>query len=172
MDEVTAFAGEGIVGRPHFAQAMVAKGYARAKDEAFARYLGKGKPAYVDRFRLGPREAIARIHEAGGLAVLAHPGTLGLAPDALRRAVAELKGWGLDGLEAYYSEHPPAVTAGLLALARETGLVATGGSDFHGAMNPDIRLGRGFGRLSVPDSVVDELRARLSADAVAGGPTR
>lgn len=160
-DEVAAYAGEDVVGRPHFAQALLAKGYVDSTAAAFERYLAKGKPAYVDRFRLTPEKSIAAIRHAGGVAVLAHPFTLDLKPAELRSFVAELKGVGLGGIEAYYSEHSAEQTQAYLRLARDLDLVPAGGSDFHGGtVNPDILLGRGFGSLRVPDEIAGQLRAR------------
>jgi len=158
--DVTAFADEEVVGRPHFAQALAARGYVTSKEDAFERYLAKGKPGYADRFRLTAPDGIAAIHSAGGLAVMAHPATLDAGRKGLRDSVAQLKEAGLDGIEVYYSEHNPSQTAQYLALAREFDLAVTGGSDFHGDMNPAISLGRGFGTLDVPDELAGELRRR------------
>ncbi len=158
--EVAAYAAEDVVGRPHFAQALIARGYVKDKDEAFSRYLARGRPGYADRFRLSPADSLAAIRAAGGVAVLAHPFTLDLDERALDEAVGLWKGQGLAGVEVFYSEHSPAQVERYGALARRHGLVATGGSDFHGALNPAIRLGVGFGSLKVPDGIVDELEAR------------
>ena len=157
-DEVAAFAGEDVVGRPHFAQALEARGYVKSKTQAFDRYLAKGKPGYVDRFRLQASDCISVISGAGGVAVLAHPFTLDLAVPALRDLLEELKGVGLKGLETYYSEYSPQQKEEYRKLAADFGLLEVGGSDFHGAVNPGIRLGSGFGSLSVPDELVERLR--------------
>lgn len=159
-EEVAAQAGGDVIGRPHIAQAMVNRGYVPSCTAAFQEWLGKGKPAYVDRFRLSPRDGIARIREAGGVAVLAHPFTLDLRLKTLRELVAQLVGWGLSGIEVFYPEHGDARRQQYQGLAHEFGLVMTGGSDFHGAMNPAIQLGRGFGNVRVDDSVLVELRKR------------
>jgi hypothetical protein len=159
-DEVAAYAGEDVVGRPHFAQALMARGYVSSKDEAFDRYLGKGKAAYVDRYRLTAAESVRMIVDAGGVSVLAHPFTLGLKKNAMKDLVAELRGVGLQGIEAYYSEHDAAQLKFCLGLARDLDLAVSGGSDFHGSMNPDIRLGCGFGNLSIPDDLVELLHER------------
>jgi len=156
-EEVASYAGEDVVGRPHFAQAMLAKGFVTTREEAFDLYLGKGKPAYADRFRLSPEDSIAAIRKAGGVAVLAHPSTMGLGPKALNEAVAGLKEAGLGGIEAYYSEHTADQQAMCIKLARKFGLAVTGGSDFHGDANPAVRLGVGFGSLKVPDSLLADL---------------
>ena len=161
MQEVRAFAGEDLVSRTHFAQAMVARGYVTSSKDAFNRYLGRGKPGYVNRFRLAAEPAISVIRDAGGVSVLAHPSTLGLGAQALSQCVAGLAAYGLSGIEVYYSEHNPAQVKEYLALAQTLNLVATGGSDFHGAANPLIELGSGFGSLRVPDEAVDRLYERV-----------
>lgn len=159
-EEVTSYAGEDVVGRPHFAQALLARGYVTDKDDAFKKYLAKGKPAYADRRRLSPADCVAVISEAGGVAVLAHPFTLRVDSDALRKLVEELAAVGLQGLEAYYSEHSREKFQEYVKLCEEFGLIITGGTDFHGEMTPDIEMGSGFGSMNVPDEIADKLRAR------------
>lgn len=159
-DEVTAFTDEEVVGRPHFAMAMQARGYVKDKTDAFNRYLAKGRPAYVDRLRLDPDACIAVIRKAGGVAVLAHPYTLALGEQALRKRVAELRDMGLQGIEVFYSEHTEAWEAAYRRMAAELGLAMSGGSDYHGDVNPRIRMGIGFGGLRVPDELVADLEAR------------
>lgn len=126
--EVFALAREGSPGRPHVAQVMVARGYVKSVREAFDRYLHTGGPANVPRKRLTPAEAVAVIRKARGVPVLAHPGVGGkdeLIPDLLRA--------GLMGIEVYYAEHSAGQVAAYLEMCRRFDLVATGGSDFHGA---------------------------------------
>jgi len=160
MAEVLSFSGDGVVGRPHFARALVARRYVRSTQAAFEKYLARGRPAYADRYRPNAEESIDAISNAGGVAVMSHPSTLGMGPKAFRVLLEELANAGLQGIEVYYSEHSPEQEQKYVQLARDLGLVATGGSDFHGDLNPAIKLGRGFGRLRVPDSVVDELKNR------------
>lgn len=161
-EEVEGQAGGDVVGRPHFALAMLARGYIADKDEAFDRYLAKGKPAYAERRRFSAADAIRGIGLAGGVASLAHPFSLGLGPVALERLVADLKAQGLAGIESYYSEYTANQQHEYLSLCKRYDLVPTGGSDFHGDLNPDIRLGVGFGSLRVPDEVADRLAERLA----------
>ena len=104
-DEVQGFAGEDIVGRPHFAQVMLQKGYAKDKNEVFDKWLGDGKPGYADRPRLTAEVAVALIRQAGGVAVLAHPFSLRIGKDAMASLFIELAAAGLAGQECYYSEH-------------------------------------------------------------------
>ena len=119
-------------GRPHVARAMVAAGHATSVEDAFARYLSRGRPAYVPRQGLGNREALEAIVSAGGLAVLAHSADVVQAPLMLDR----LQAWGLRGLEVYYGGYnrvfTPRRIGELARLAARRGLVATGGSDYHG----------------------------------------
>ncbi|NLG36157.1 MAG: PHP domain-containing protein [Lentisphaerae bacterium] len=162
-DDVQSFAGEDVVGRPHFAQVMLQKGYAKDKNEAFDKWLGDGKPGYADRPRLTAEAAVALIRQAGGVAVLAHPFTLRIGKDAMAQLFRDLAGAGLGGVECYYSEHSADLTKDYLVMAREANLVPTGGSDFHGEVSPGIRLGVGFGGLNVPDEVLAHLEARRGA---------
>ena len=126
--EVFAIVKEGSPGRPHVAQVMVNRGYVKSVREAFDRYLRADGPANVPRRRLTPAEAVAVIRRARGVPVLAHPGLA--ARDEL---IVELVTAGLQGIEAYYAEHSAAQTAAYLELCRAHGLVATGGSDYHGS---------------------------------------
>jgi predicted metal-dependent phosphoesterase TrpH len=142
LGEVEKLAGANQVGRPHFAQALVDKGAARDFNDAFERFLAKGRPAYVAKARLAPQEAIRCIHAAKGLAVLAHPIQLKLNGAELEAKVAELKGLGLDGVEVYHSDHGPEEERLYLALAQSHGLKVSGGSDFHGIPGKDAELGR------------------------------
>ncbi|XAL98063.1 PHP domain-containing protein [Phycisphaeraceae bacterium D3-23] len=122
-----------IVGRPHIAQVLIAKGYVRSIHEAFAKYIGFGGAAHTRKDRLSAAEAIAAIHAAGGAAVLAHPVQLRLAEDLLEHAVARLADLGLDGIETRHSDHGPGDTEQFTDYAERFGLVTTGGSDYHGS---------------------------------------
>lgn len=160
LDEVKAASGGGQVGRPHFAKVMIDKGYVRNMDEAFDRYLAKGKPGYAEKFRFSPHDAVELIRAAGGIPVLAHPFTLGLSNPDIRKLLAEMKESGLIGLEVYYSEHSRQMVSEYLGMAAFFDLTPTGGSDFHGANKPEIKLGRGFGSLKIPYSVLEDLKKR------------
>jgi len=161
-DVVAAAGDEGGVGRPHFARALVAAGAAEDVDDAFDRWLADGRPAYVPKARLDPPDVARLAHASGGVAVLAHPLSTGLDPDDLERMVGALAEAGFDGLEATYGAYAPDQRARLVAMARRLGLVATGGSDFHGSFKPGLAVGTGRGDLAVPDDVVDALAARCS----------
>ena len=159
MHEIAAFAGENNVGRLHFAMALMARGYVRTTQEAFDKYLAKGKSGYAHRLRFKPTGGVEMIRRAGGIAVLAHPFTLNLGKQALADCVGELARAGLQGIEIYYPQHSPKLVRQYLALAAQFHLIVTGGTDFHGSSMPDIKLGHGFGTLDVPDSVLEQLDA-------------
>jgi hypothetical protein len=161
-EDVVAEAGgeEAGVGRPHFARALVRSGAASDIDDAFDRWLADGRPGYVPKARLDPADVARLAHESGGVAVLAHPLSTGFEPSTLERFVADLARGGLDGIEATYGRYSTDERAWLRRLAARTGLVATGGSDYHGTFKPDLRVGTGLGDLSVPDDMVDALAAR------------
>ena len=160
VEQAAAYAGTaGGVGRPHFARAMVAMGVVADVDEAFARYLGNGAVAYVPKGRLTVADVCALARASGGVAVLAHPASTGLEGDDLAAAVAGMADAGLVGLEAVYGRYSPRRRTDLGNLARRFGLVATGGSDFHGVTKPDLHVGTGTGDLRVPDRVLDQLEA-------------
>jgi hypothetical protein len=143
MAQVEAISSGGQMGRPHIARALLEAGYVHDLQEAFDRYLGWHRAAYVSKFRFPQEEAIAMIRQVQGVPVLAHPFTLGLGSAfALRNLLVELKDLGLAGLEVYYSEHTPGQEVLYLKLARELGLLVTGGSDYHGANKPEVTLGR------------------------------
>jgi len=125
---VREIAGSGTIGRPHIAQAMLEGGYIASIGEAFTRYIGRGGPAYVEREKMTPPQAVELVLRAGGLAVLAHPLTVG-DPEAV---VIELKAAGLVGVEVYYNGYTAQQVRRLLGLANGYGLIATGGSDYHG----------------------------------------
>ncbi|MBU4285492.1 MAG: PHP domain-containing protein [Kiritimatiellae bacterium] len=162
MNEISSFAGENNVGRLHFAQALMVRGYVRTTQEAFDKYLAKGKSGYANRLRFKPIGGVEMIRQAGGIAVLAHPFTLNLGKQALADRVGELVQAGLQGIEIYYPQHSPKQVRQYLDLAAQFHLVATGGTDFHGTPMPDVRLGRGFGVLDVPNAVLEQLDALRS----------
>ena len=155
--DVQECAGEDVVGRVHFAQALIDRDYVSSVTEAFERYLSKGRPAYVDRYRLYPDEGIRMIREAGGVAVVAHPFSWELDEAKLEAGLRGLKALGLVGLEAVYSEYGQEQTVTLLRLAKKLELLPTGGSDYHGLHKPEIALGKGLGNLCVPDDYLAPL---------------
>lgn len=163
LDEVEKRFGTRQTGRPHIAELLVEKGCVSDFRKAFDLYLGKNKPAYVDKFKISCKEAIRLILDAGGLAVLAHPGIIDFKhPHDLDTFVNMLVADGLAGIEVYYSGHDSALRKHLSDIVHSKGLVATGGSDFHGSFNTGVDLGRGRGDLNVPLSVFKALNDRLA----------
>jgi predicted metal-dependent phosphoesterase TrpH len=138
FSRVQEIAGDGAIGRPHIAQAMQEKGYIGSFKEAFDKYIGHGGPAYVEREKITPAEAVTLITKSNGLPVLAHPFTV-KDPEAM---VITLKKAGLIGIEAYYKDNSPEATEATLKLAEKYGLIATGGTDYHGiADNREVMMG-------------------------------
>ncbi|RPH50603.1 MAG: PHP domain-containing protein [Desulfobacteraceae bacterium] len=158
IEEVTELAGSGQTGRPHIARLMTEKGFAGSINEAFDKYLGKGKPAYVDKYRIECDEAIKIITGAGGIPVLAHPSLINIYNDkGLEDLVAALKEMGIKGMEVYYPEHSKAQVSCYMKLAKKHKLLITGGTDFHGSLKPDISMGSGRGNFHVPYNLYENL---------------
>jgi 3',5'-nucleoside bisphosphate phosphatase len=160
LEEVLDHAHGESVGRPHIADALVARGYFPDRSTAFDELLGDGKPAYVSRLALDAHTAIRLAAESGALTAIAHPYTIGLNRDEYLATFRDLAAAGLDGIESHHAEHTPRLRAHLASLAADLGLVATGGSDYHGAGKPGISLGSGRGDLAVPDEFLERLRER------------
>jgi predicted metal-dependent phosphoesterase TrpH len=154
FDDVLMQAGTGAIGRPHVARALVADGWAVDVRDAFDRYLAAGRPAYVAKDQLGMRDAIAMVHAAGGLAVLAHPGA-----SATRERLEALASLGMDGVEVKHPSHSPQDTARIRTLADQLGLLPSGGSDWHGA--PDGP--RTIGMMHVPIEWLTRQDERIEA---------
>jgi predicted metal-dependent phosphoesterase TrpH len=148
---------EGAVGRPHVARALVEVGAVRTTDEAFQKYIGRTGPAYVERMKVTPEDAVRVIVRAGGIAVLAHPGW-GVRDEWIPPLVEA----GLEGVEAYYPDHTPAMTAHFMELAERYHLLVTGGTDFHGG---DLATRVAIGSQYVPPEVVERLKARHAEKA-------
>ena len=160
-------ASEGPVGRPHIAQALVQCGHVANGREAFDRYLKKGAPAYAERLRFSEVEAIQSIRNAGGIAVLGHPNSLNCGDDTALSAVVErLVTTGLQGIEVYYPSHSLQMRRSVERLAAQYGLLVTGGTDFHGAIYPEVSLGFGYGDLYIPYSLLEAMKARVDANRI------
>jgi predicted metal-dependent phosphoesterase TrpH len=157
MEEVTDEAGGGVIGRPHFAGVLIKKGYVASVPEAFDRYLASGRSAYVSRKRLSAAEAIELSRQSGAVPVIAHPHTLNLRAEEFATGFADLVSQGLGGIEAHYGEYTPTMRSRIAAICSDLGIVATGGSDYHGRYKPHLEIGTGKGDLRVPDDVVNQL---------------
>lgn len=151
FERVKEIAGDAAIGRPHIAQALLEAGHVSTLPEAFDKYIGRNGPAYVERFRLTPEDAVTLILQAGGVPVLAHPRDV-------THWIKPLVKVGLIGLEVYYGMYDDTTRADLARWARQYGLVATGGSDFHG-LNKMAHMS-GLGEANVPSQVVAQLKAK------------
>lgn len=160
LSEIHRKKGE-LIGRPHIAQLLVAKGMVKTQEQAFTKFLKKGGLAYAPKNGCNAEEAISMIKEAGGIAVLAHPTsidpTLATIPDIL----IKLKKMGLAGIETYYPSHTPKICAALQNLGRKLGLLLTGGSDFHGAVKPGLPLGGNKKSIRVPYPLLQNIKNHL-----------
>ena len=149
-ERVAQLAGDGSVGRPHVALAMVEKGYISRPSDAFEHYLGHNGLAYAEREKLPPEESMRLVTDAGGVAVLAHPAQL----PKLDAILEEMKAFGLVGMEVYYAEYSAKSIAKLAKVATRHGLLPCGGSDYHALGNLNEQLP---GELGPPPRVVEEL---------------
>ncbi|MCP1716315.1 putative metal-dependent phosphoesterase TrpH [Methanocalculus alkaliphilus] len=139
VERVREISGTTFIGRPHIARVMQEMGYIEEQSEAFTtEYIGSGGRAYIERFKITPADAISLIHEAGGVAVLAHPGYLGDRSTLGEEDIARYVGLGLDGVEVYYAKHTEEQVEYYKGLALTYGLMMTGGSDFHGGDGESI----------------------------------
>jgi hypothetical protein len=157
MAELRKEAGGGAAGRPHIASLLVARRAVRTRQEAFDKYLGKGRPWYEPKSCLDLLEAVRLVKQSGALAIVAHPLSLFVSWGRLASLMDEWKELGIDGIEAYH----PAARIGqcrrLERMARERGFLVSAGSDFHGSLRPERRLGRTAGNLEIDDRYLDEL---------------
>lgn len=152
LEEVEEIASGGALGRPHVAEALLRAGHVETFNEAFQRYLGHHAPAYVPKPKVALEEATSIVREAGGVTILAHPGTLNrdhLIPAWARR--------GLDGIEVWHSKHDAAAVERYRGYAHLHGLLMTGGSDYHGERTPGVVIGC----VAVPDEILGPLDAAL-----------
>ncbi len=161
VDKLKAAEGEAVLTRAHFAKYMTEHGFTKSNKDAFDRFLNDSSPYYVPRDYLSPEATIDLIHEAGGLAVLAHPLLYKYNLEQLDVLIALLAGFGLDGIEAIYSLNTGFDEGIIRRYANRYNLAITGGSDFHGMNKPDISLGSGKGNLQIPESLLDSLEKRL-----------
>ena len=158
LEEIRKEVGQGQIGRPHIARAMMAKGFVNSIDDAFDNFLGNDKPAYVDKYRIECADAVETIANAGGVPVLAHPGLLNISNEnELNHLVGNLKEMGIRGIEVYYPEHTPQQTKEFAESAEHYELLMTGGTDFHGSIIPEIKMGSGNGNFFVPYELYEKL---------------
>jgi len=164
--EAAELAGASALSRAHFARALIAAGAVADVAEAFDRYLSAGRPAYVPAPSVSVTDAVAIAGKAGGVAVLAHPGRL--APKERARVLALALEAGIDGMEVWHPQHNAELRWSLAELVERRGLLATGGSDYHGRHKPDARIGTGVdGNVAVSRELLDALRERLATGGAA-----
>ena len=157
-EEASQLAGGDFLGRAHIARLMLNKGYVSSVKEAFDKYIGLNKPCYAVKKEITPKDAITAIRNAGGLAFLAHLHQTKLNNERLFELLKELKGYGLNGIEGYYTEYTDENIIEFRTLAQKLGLFYSGGSDFHGSMKPQVNLKTGYGDLHIPYSTLSTLK--------------
>lgn len=158
IDDVKESCTGDVISRAHIAKALVSKGFVGSYTEAFDRYLGDNKCAYVPRETLNYEESMELITKAGGVPVLAHPLLYKMSDTNLENMMVKLRQKGLKAVEVYYSTHSNSDTQHVMAMANRVGLIYSGGSDFHGATKPKIDIGTGMGKLAVPYEILEKIR--------------
>ena len=161
MDEVAAEAKGMVVGRPHYARALVRRGWVKNLREAFDRLLADHAPAYVPKRKARPDEVFPSLHQSGALAIVAHPHTLDDDAGSMERRLDELRERGADGAEAYHPDLTDRQTERVLKFAAGSGMLVSGGSDYHGKNKANVQLGRGAGRRKIVAGDVWPLLERL-----------
>lgn len=161
--EAIAARAKGTVGRPHFAQELLALGVVSSIDEAFRVWLGDNGRAYVPKRKLTPEQALPILNNIGATSILAHPFALKLNYKETERVVKDLMALGLEGIEVYYPEHSDADVKAYGEMAERLGLLKSGGSDFHGSNKPKISLGKGKGTLHVPSELLEKMKEHRRA---------
>ncbi len=158
IDDVKESCTGDVISRAHIAKALVSKGFVGSYTEAFDRYLGDNKCAYVPRETLNYEESMELITKAGGVPVLAHPLLYKMSDTNLENMMVKLRQKGLKAVEVYYSTHSNSDTQHIMAMANRVGLIYSGGSDFHGSTKPKIDMGTGMGKLAVPYEILEKIR--------------
>ncbi|OON98559.1 MAG: hypothetical protein ATN35_04575 [Epulopiscium sp. Nele67-Bin004] len=163
MDDIAEFITKDktVITRPHFARALIKKGYVKTVDEAFDKYIGRGCPAYVSREFIDYRECIDLIHTAGGIASIAHSTLYPFDEQQFTKFLDDLLLAGIDCIESIYPEYSYAQTKFFLDFCKQHNLLITGGSDFHGDNKPSLDIGSGFGATYVADSVLVNMKQKI-----------
>lgn len=162
-EELFSVAGGGTITRAHFAFLLVQNGFAKDFNAAFKNYLTKGCETYIPRERVAPQELFKAIKKSGGISVLAHPTLYGLSREGIENLAASLAAIGLDGIETVYSRYNKLHEQEIKRMAAKYHLRMSGGSDFHGALKPDISMGDGTDKTAIPYDILEELR-KAAAD--------
>lgn len=152
---------DAVITRAHYAAYLAKYGYVQNRAEAFARYVGDNCKYYVPREKVTPSQAVALILQADGIPILAHPPLYHMGKDRLDTLVNKLKQDGLMGIEALYSTYTNQEERDMFRLAKKYDLLVSGGSDFHGANKPGLDLGTGYGKLFVPEELLEHMKVAL-----------
>lgn len=161
LEEVRALAPNNFVGRAHFARVLMDKGYTESVKEGFDKYMAAGKYAYCEKQVLTAERAVKLIRSCGGLAFVAHPHLIFQSDEWLYNFFKELKTYGLNGIEGYYTDYTPEMQEKFQTMAKELGLIISGGTDFHAKMKPHISIGTGLGNMKIPYSVLENMKKVL-----------
>lgn len=159
IDELKHGNPNSVITRAHFARVLIEKGICKDKTEVFDKYLGIDCPFYLPKPKVTPEYVISLIKNAGGIAILAHPYSYKLSKSEVENLLDVLIPAGLDGMECYYSTYDDGETSELRSIALSKGLLVSGGSDFHGAVKPDISIGTGHGNLRIPEKLLDIMKS-------------
>lgn len=157
IEKLQEDAKDAVITRAHFAMYLVKHNYAKSTSDAFKRFLGKDCPYYVARDYLSYQEGIELIHEANGLAFIAHPLLYDLSKAQVVEMIKDFKEMGIDGVEAIYSSNTKEEENFLINLAKENNLLITAGTDFHGDTKPELELGKGKGNMKIPYSIYEKM---------------
>lgn len=149
-----------VITRAHFATYLVEHGHAKNTQDAFDKFLGEDSPFYVSREYLAPEKGFDLIHGAKGLAFIAHPFLYDFSNDEIEEMIKDFKNLGLDGVEVYHSTHTKEQEEILLKLASDYDLLITGGTDFHGEVKPDVKIGTGKGNMKIPYSIYEDIKKK------------
>ena len=162
LEELLQYSEYGQTGRPHIARLLVDKGVVKTVDLAFKYYLRRGAAAYAERFRFSAHDAIVMIQEAGGIVVLAHPSSLDPSLRSIPSLLKELYQAGLDGVEVYYPSHSPKAVKALVKMAKDLGLLMTGGSDFHDSERSGNNANEWARKTNIPYDLVATMNAAIT----------
>ncbi len=164
FDKLQAENPEAVITRAHYASYLLYHGYVRNREEAFARYLGDHTKYFVPREKVTPAQAVELILQADGIPILAHPPLYHMGNERLDALTASLKEAGLMGIEAFYSTYSNQDERDMKNLARKYDLLLSGGSDFHGKNKPNLDLGCGYGKLVVPEEILEKIKSQKAGN--------